>query len=491
MSIKSTHPAYTQHLEKWDLGLDSYEGEESIKKEGIKYLPSTSGQREDGQGTNSNTAGQQAYDAYKLRSVYPSIFKDAVEAAIGIMHKEPPLIELPEALEDMRENCTYLNESLEMLLRKINTRQLTTGRLGLVGDISKSDKLEKGFKPVILIYTEKTIINWNDSNALNADADSTFVVMDETDYILNESLEWELKEQYRILALVDEEGKFDPNGFYGSVLLEENDEIAMADYEFPELQGKKLEEIPFVFVNSKDLSPDPDNPPLDGLARMCIAIYRAEADYRQTLFMQGQDTLVIVGRQGGDEDETLRTGAGARLELPMGGSAEYIGISSDGLAEQREALENDYSRAVQKSGQLLDATSRAKESGDALRIRVAAQTATLPQIAKTGAKALEHILKMFARWHGADEEQVVVTPNLNFTEAELNGETLLNIVQAKGLGAPISEESIHEWMQDQGFTGKAYEDELKLIDKEEPLVLPTLTSPVDKEEKVDPDANNE
>ena len=75
---------------------------------------------------------------------------------------------------------------------------------------------------------------------------------------------------------------------------------------------------------------------------------------------------------------------------------------------------------------------------------------------------------------------VTVTPNLNFTEADLNGQTLLQIVQSKGLGAPISEESIHEWMQDQGFTKLTYEEELKRLEEEEPAPGSNLVSPVDQ-----------
>mgnify|MGYP006403164061 FL=1 len=309
--------------------------------------------------------------------------------------------------------------------------------------------------------------------------DVRLVVLDESGYEMDENLVWSLKNKYRILGLTDDTGKIQRNGYYGTALLQDNQEVSGAVLTQPNFMGNTLQEIPFVFINSKDLSPSPDAPPLDGLAKLCLAIYRGEADYRQNLFMQGQDTLVRIGAQA-DEDETVRTGAGARIDVPIGGDAKYIGVSSNGLPEQRQALENDYSRAIRKSGQLLDATSRAKESGDALRIRVAAQTATLPQIAKTGAAGLERVLKALARWYGANEDKVSVTPNLNFTEADLNGQTLVQIMQAKGLSAPISEESIHEWMQDQGFTKLTYEEEQKRLAGEEPPPGTNIPSPADQ-----------
>jgi hypothetical protein len=475
MSAKSVHPFYTAMLEKWELGRDSYGGEDAIKAKGKTYLPATSGQIQDGADSDNQSLGAKAYDAYKTRAVYPDIFKEAVEAAIGIMHREPPKIDLPDALEEMREDSTLLGESLEMLLRKINARQLTTGRLGLLGDIRKDGEQAR---PVVAIYNELSIRNWDDTSIDDDDVDVRVVVLDESGYEMDANFAWTFKNKYRVLGLIGPDGTLEKTGTYASILLDEKDEITGAVLEAPNVTGNTLDKIPFVFVNSKDLSPTPDAPPMDGLAKLCLAIYRGEADYRQNLFMQGQDTLVRIGAQG-DEDDTVRTGAGSRIDVPRGGDAKYIGVSSNGLPEQRQSLENDYKRAVQKSGQLLDATSRAKESGDALRIRVAAQTATLPQIAMTGAAALERVLRSLAEWYGANPDDVSVTPNLNFTEADLNGQTLVQIMQSKGLGAPISEESIHEWMQDQGFTKQTYEEEQKRLASEEPAPGSNLASPVD------------
>lgn len=474
MSAKSAHPYYTKMLEKWRLGRHSYDGEDAIKAAGKQYLAPTSGQWADGAG-QPDSLGERAYEAYKMRAVYPDIFKEAVEAAIGIMHREPPNIELPAGMKDMLEDATLLGESLEMVLRKVNAQQLISGRLGLLGDIRKDGETAR---PVIAMYKELAIRNWDDTSISDDDVDVRMVVLDESGYEMDASFTWALKEKYRVLGLVSEDGKIGRNGSYGSTLLTESQDIVGIQLEKPNFMGNTLDEIPFVFVNGKDLSPTPDNPPLHGLANLCLTIYRGEADYRQNLFMQGQDTLVRIGANS-DTEEVVRTGAGARIDVPLGGDAKYIGVSSNGLPEQRTALENDYSRAIQKSGQLLDATSRSKESGDALRIRVAAQTATLPQLAKTGAAALERVLRSLAKWSGYNPDQVKVAPNLNFTEADLNGKTLVEIMQAKGLGAPFSEESIHNWMQEQGFTKKTYEEEQSAIEQEAPAPGSNIPSPLD------------
>src|SRR5690606_16749209 len=134
-------------------------------------------------------------------------------------------------------------------------------------------------------------------------------------------------------------------------------------------------------------------PPLLGLSNLCLAIYRGEADYRQALFQQGQDTLVVIGGLEYDEQgKPLRLGAGAVVGVPLGGDAKYVGTEGKGLAEMRQALENDKAAAVQRGARLLTAKGGDRQSGEALRVRVAAQTATLTIMAKTAAAGLEWLL---------------------------------------------------------------------------------------------------
>ena len=460
MKKNNVHPLYAAMADKWSLGIHSFEGEQSIKENGTAYLPPTSGQRADGQGI-PNSPGEQAYQAYKMRAIYPDLLKEAVEAAVGLLHKEAPTIELPPELEGMRDNASLLGESLEMILRRIHARQLISGRVGLLGDIRNDDGV---IRPIVVMYNEMSILNWDDTSLSDEDVDVRMVTLDESRYTMQADYTWKYENSYRVLRLCPGE---ETGECYGVSELGEDDEIATVEFTTPHISGKKSPTIPFVFINASDLSLNPDEPPLDGLARLCLAIYRGEADYRQNLFMQGQDTLVRIGVQG--DTDPVRTGAGACLDVPLNGDAKYIGVNSSGLPEQRQALAADYTRAYQKSGQLMDATSRAKESGDALRIRVAAQTATLPQIAKTGAAGLERLLKKVAVWYGADPDKVSVTANLRFSDADINGTTLVALMQAKSLGAPISEQSIHEFLRTQGATKMSYEDELSIIESETPF----------------------
>jgi hypothetical protein len=478
--VRGRHPLYSEFVEDWIQMRDTYRGERIVKEKGVKYLSPTSGMLADGFG-NAQSEGFKQYNAYRKRAVFPDVVNDAVEAMLGVMHHKPPTIELPDALEDMRTQATLRHESLDMLLKRINEEQLVTGRLGLLLDLP-SDLQTGDVLPYIAMYAAEKLINWDEGRRDGIVVDNlNLVVLDESEYERGTDFEWEWQEKFRILTLGDpnmlspDSGAGDavenqPRGqgtYHAGVFRDEMENFNLDAMVEPQIRGNTLDEIPFVFINSKDVVPEPDDPPLIGLSNGALTIYRGEADYRQALFMQGQDTLVVVG----SAEEDFRTGTGASIQLPIGGDAKYIGVQSSGLSEMREALQNDRAGAAQKGGQMLDNMSRQVESGEALNIRVAARTATLNQIALAGAFGLEQLLKSAATWIGADPDQVIVQPNLDFVDDQLGGEELVKLLTAKTLGAPLSLRSVHGLMQNKGLTEKDFEEEVAEIGDEAGLEL--------------------
>lgn len=487
MPVDSKHPLYNEWLPDWVLMADVHLGERRIKEADVTYLPATAGQVADGM--SPSQPGRIAYEAYKSRARFPDVTSVAVEALVGIMHAKSPTIELPPVMEPLMESTTLQDEGLEVLLRRINEAQLTTGRLGLLLDIEEGAQV--GTLPYIVTYGAQQILNWDDGTREGlVRKDLNMVVLDETGWERSFDFEWELKHRYRVVTRGDPlDQNPDAVGVYQTAVFEESGTSFNPEALQPvTVGGRSLEEIPFTFVNSSDIVPAPASPPLLGLGQLAIAIYRAEADYRHALFMQGQDTLVVTGVA--DAEEEFRTGAGALIALPTGGTAEFIGVSSTGLSEMRSSLENDRNEASQRGGALLDSVSRQKESGDALRIRVVARTATLNQIARTGAFGLQASLRQMARWIGADESKVVVEPNLDFVDDELPGKTLVEYMSAKSLGAPLSLESVHKLMQDKGLTELTFEEEMDLLEAEAPE--PTgSTNPDDLEDDDDGDRDED
>ena len=506
MAVDLKHPLFLLRLPEWKQCRDTHGGEGPVKAAGFEYLPPTAGMALDGATPTAPTAGNpgwERYNSYRLRARVPEWHREAVAGLVGIMHRRDPTIELPAQLEPLRERATQEGHTLADLLRLVNAEQLLTGRLGLLGDVL-TEGPRRG-ELYLSVYYAEAGINWDDEtppNAVGAERVLQLVVLDESGRERN-GFQWDYVQRYRVLSLgsptetddVPTDGGSPGNGAPGSnpggpgteppppmpaglsyqvTIYRETVDEGAGEPITPSIAGRTAAEIPFVFINAMDCCAEPEQSPTLPLSNLVLTYYRGDADYRHTLHQQGQDTLIVVGTMTNVKDgDPVRVGAGARIDVMVGGDAKYVGVSADGLTAQRTALADLEAVARNLSGKFTEV--RAAESGDALRIRASAATATLVDVAKAGAMGLQEILRKLARWIGADPEAVKVTPNLDFADQTMTGDELGKIMAAKAAGAPMSTESVHALMAARGLTRLSYQDELdKLAEEAESLkdVLP-------------------
>ncbi len=453
MGINSTHPDYDKVVEDYIQMADVYAGSRVVKEKGVKYLRATSSMVIDG-ALKAQEPGYSAYLAYKDRAVFPNVVQQAASTMAGILSKDLWTIELPSEMEPLLDNATRQGETLHQLLRRIHEAQLVYGRMGILLDTAPDRDL-----PFFVTYDARSIINWDDSRDYGRGMDSlNFVVTEEVKQVNQGigSFAWVDQEVHRALFL-DEAGQYSTQT--------EEDQIA-SEIVTPTFRGKALDFVPFTFINASDLEATPGVIPLLSSSEAALTIYQSEADFRQTLHQLGQETLVITGIAPGselDDDQPTRIGAGAIIELPEGSDAKFIGLSGVGLTEQRMALEDDYKRAMSEGSRLLENTSSQAESGEALKVRVAAKTTTLRSIARTSALGLETALKQMARWVGADADAVRVIPVTDFTEDRLPPQEIMNLMEAKAAGLPMSYSSIHEYLVKHDVAEKRFDDEIAEI----------------------------
>lgn len=481
MAVDTKHPAYVTRLPQWVQLKDCYEGEQKVKSKTTDYLPATEGMNLDGM--EDGKPGKVAYNAYISRAVFHDFVKQAVESMVGIMHREEARIEVPESMKPVIERMTVKGESAQMLLRRLNEWQLLYGRAGLLVEVPTGQTVDKA-RPFVALYAAPAIINWDDGirNNPNGEQRLEFVTFDESDFERVAQFEWEFHNRYRVCAMSDtvqsltqneQDGQTSGGVYQVAALGKDQKEITDASWVTPSLGGRTLDFIPFVFVNTKDLVSDPDDPPLMGLSNLALAVYRGEADYRQNLHLQGQDTFVVIGA---DTEKSSRIGAGAQLNLPRDSDAKFVGVGPDGLDHQSKCIEGDKNAAHEMTTKLFDSTGTTYQSGEALRIRVSAKTATLTSIARTSGEALREVLVIMAKWMGlseADQKKIVVEPNTDFAETMTASRTALELTQSKTMGFPLSQKSLHRFAVRNDLTELTYEEEIAAIKDEEPLVPQT------------------
>lgn len=484
MALPDKHPEYVIHVGEWIQMADTYAGERAVKTKRLDYLPATEGMVQDGM-TTPSSPGWKDYEAYLLRAFYHNFVRDAVQAMVGILHNKPAVITLPKRLEGMREKATIQGESLQMLLRRINVAQLTYGRCGLLGDAPTGQDVNTAL-PYISFYDPIRVINWDAGRLNEGRNELSLVVLDESGY-RREGFTWKQERKYRVLTRGTpeslESGWETPNPndpFCWCVKVNDSSMPVAGDFSVPQIGGRPLTDIPFVFIGANDLVPEPEVPPLLNLSNLALAIYRAEADYRQTLYMQGQQTLVVIGVEDGgqqDEETPLRLGAKGMIGLRQGSDAKYIGISAAGLGEMRQSLSNDKTTAASEGVSFLDVGQARGESGEALRIRVAARTTTISSVAQTAGAGLERMLKLCAEWVGEDPEEVRVEVPTDFADQTVQGAALLAFMQAKQLGLPLSLKSVHGMMRSNDMTDLTFEEENDQIVIEADSMLGMMVGP--------------
>jgi hypothetical protein len=482
MALPDRHPEFTARLGEWLQMTDTFDGERAVKSKRLDYLPATEGMVQDGM-TTPQSPGWKDYEAYLMRAVYHDVVKDAVKAMVGIMHNKPAEIKLPKKMEPLLDRCTIQGEGLQMLLKRINVAQLKYGRCGLYLDVVPGKPVNE-VMPHIAFYDPMRIINWDSGKLNEGDNNLDLVVLDESGE-RREGFTWKTEKKYRVLLRGGEaalksgwDGPGEDDDFMFAVKVNDTNMPTIQDFAVPQIGGRTLQEIPFVFIGANDIVPEPDTPPLLGLSNLALAIYRGEADYRQTLYLQGQNTLVVIG---GSIDEAnpqqLRTGNKGVIDLKIGGDAKYIGVSAAGLGEMRQSLTSDKMAAAQAGIAFLDVGNTAGESGEALRIRVAARTTTISSVSQAAGAGLEKVLKLCAEWMGENPDDVKVTPTTDFADQSVAGAALLAFMQAKQLGLPLSLKSMHRMMKMNDMTEMDFDAENDAIEEEAQSMLGLMVGP--------------
>ncbi|WP_416355547.1 DUF4055 domain-containing protein [Aureimonas phyllosphaerae] len=444
MSVDTRHPEYADRAPEWKEMRDTSRGARAVKEEGETYLPMPSGYRAQGDG------GTRMYGAYRIRAQFPEIVAPTVRGMIGVIHRTEAQIEMPDAMLGLWERATADGLALEAFHRRITSELLLTGRYSILADAASTGSE----LPFLAGYSAEALINWS--------ADRDFYVLDESG-LKREGFEWRDQKRFRVLQLV--EGRYEVERYEGTE--KEGDTLQ------PVAQGNKaLDAIPFVVIGPLDLSVSPTEPPLIGVARAALAQYRLDADYRHQLYMSGQETLVIIN---GDAPEAI--GAGVVITLHSGTGedgkertpdAKYVGPQGTGIEAHRTAIQDERENAVSAGARLFDSAKKAAESGEALKLRYAAQTATLTSIAQASAQGLEKALRFIAIMLGQDPMKVVVKPNLDFLDSTLDPQAATALVTMWQNGA-ISYATMYENLQrgEIASAERTAEEEQAQIDKED------------------------
>jgi hypothetical protein len=447
--ITSRHPEYEAKIAAWNTMRDAIDGEDAIKAKQEYYLPMKSGIK----AINDNRRREEAYAAYILRAEFPELLAPTIRGSMGLIHSKESVIELPAVLEPLREKATKDGLTLQQLHQKITVELLRAGRFVLLPGIQNGE-----FH--IASYVAESFINWDDN-----EGNLVYAVLEEAGYKRNLiTNKWEEQDKFRELYL-DERGLF-VSRMWVEVASEGKDKTFIPlEEERATIKGRaELDLLPVVTMGTQDLTVDPDELPLYGLAKLALRSYRLDADYTNALHMTSEPTPVVTGVSQEEAPQTIGAG-GLWIFESDSADAKFLEFSGPGVAAQHTEIQSTQERAIMFGAQLFAENKRTAESGEAIKLRLGSQTSSLKMISASSAAGLEQTLKFTAIWAGANPDEVSVTPNMEFIEHELSPQEITALVASWQAGA-YSKATLFDNLQRGNIIDpeKTFEEEQDLIE---------------------------
>lgn len=476
MPITSLHQQYKEQQDRWRSCRDVIAGEFRVKDPDYitLYLPVPPAMQSDlGELTSR-------YTFYSTFAELPEITLPMSEGIQGLIHDKAPEYNLPSKMAYLEKSATLDGDSLLELWQLVTREVFYTGRISLLAEI-RGGRSVQGDQVCLCPYAAESLINWRLQKQIEGGA-ATLVVLDELQWVSKDEDPYEQEEQHQWRELsLDEAGRYRVRVWEEAIDTTEGksktiqqvvmQEGADADgWVYPLRVGQAFNRIPLTVVNATDRGFQYGPVPVWPLAKRALSIFRLNADYRRALYTKADPTPYVFGVHADDVPRKIGGDTVWAFENPDG-KAGYLDIDGDGIPLQRAEIELEYERFWAEAGHMLETSAKGVEAAEALRIRQNMKQVSVKTLVKNAADGMQEALRSVGRMLGLSDsevESITFTPNLEFSETALNGRELLEMMQAKNQGAPISLKTIHGHMNRRRMTDMEYEAELSEIDGEGP-----------------------
>jgi hypothetical protein len=366
------------------------------------------------------------------RPSYDNFTQRLLDSYSGLAFAKPPVRDVPAKLETLMQNLD-LNQSNDIdVAQTIVEEMLTTGRVGVLADISNGGILEpvngvladKYFRPYIKIYNNESIINWRATNNK-----TSLVVLREMVEVVVSEFEVEEVEEFLVLAL-DEQGYYYTRRYRVD---KDNIQINTQEPRYITQHGSKMSYIPFWCATPTKLTLTPSKPPLYDVASCNLSHIKLKADFYHSLWFT-VPTPYGSGI-GQHEIENFKIGSTELrfFEQPQA-KLNYLEFTGAGLTSLKEELETIKKTIGQLGAEFLRDTSNSAESTDTVSMRTSADRATLISVIDTSSRLITSALQEMCKWLNVPSEDVSYKINTDYSLTEMSPQMLTAITQMNQVG---------------------------------------------------------
>ena len=179
-----------------------------------------------------------------------------------------------------------------------------------------------------------------------------------------------------------------------------------------------MEELPFMFIGSKNNDPTIDEPPLYPIASLNLAHYRNSADYEEACFITGQPTPVAIGLTESWLD-TIMKGVfklGSRAFVPLPAEADAKLLQAEPNIMPIEAMKHKEDQMMAIGAKLVETEiTSAERTATEVTVENASETSILESTAVNVSRALEWALTKCVLLLGESVEENSETEEGNVT----------------------------------------------------------------------------
>lgn len=363
-TIDTKHPQVIELWNVWQKNHDCNIGNRQVR-DGVRcltYLPKLTTKQKDA-----------AYLSYKNRGLFYEVTGRTVQALTGIALWKEPIIKLPKQIEDIIK-IDDIKQTIEELL--------ITGRIALLPDMDSDGN------PRIAQYDAMSLLNYMPISEKEID----WATLSETRYKRN---------GYNIEQVdIIRELMINENGKYEQVIWEKlpgDDEYKRVDFVQPLRGGQPLDFIPLVILGTNRITTDIQCSPLQPVIDLNIWHYQRFADYTHGLHWCSLPTPFFKGNFEGE----IGIGSGEGIICKdQWGDAKYLEFGGAGLVPIETALKKAEDMMAAMGARMIEHEKRAAESGEALRLRQAAETTNLGSIIAVVENAYHKALETICDWMG-------------------------------------------------------------------------------------------
>lgn len=366
------------------------------------------------------------YDFYKAEAELPGIVSQYTKMVIGGLLRKKPLLDLPEGVPEGAKEWIISkfgedDGSLTAFLDTALWEELQTSRCWVQIDYPKIPDRENltreellNFKPYPIIWNAESVINWTVNKHTDGKLRLTRVIIRtlEEDFGLNE-FHAELIPTIVVHELVNNKYRIRK---YRAKAAQQNVPVVngkrVPDNTQPETTMEVVETIEDIEMNGERLSMIPlwplngsieiVEPVLTALVDKEVSLYNKLSRRNHLLYGAATYTPVICTDMLDDEfKELVNSGLGTWLKIRKGDTATILETPTAALADMDRAIAASLEEMAKLGVRML--TPETAQSGIALELRNAAQTAQLGTLNTKVSTIMSDIIAFMLNWRYGTE----------------------------------------------------------------------------------------